>query len=128
MTRNTFGGSGHKKCKKTNNRNKIGTFNQKIHQYAQVKKKAGEKNVEVVISNGTTKIVSIPGRLYKKVWIKPKDYVVITDDEIEWLIDENSQQEYDAKKCLETVINQVGIQKKKDEEIAIDDDLEFDEL
>ena len=44
-----------------------------------------------------------------------------------WII-ENSQQEYDAKKCLETVINQVGVQKKKDEEIAIDDDLEFDEL
>ena len=127
MTRNTIGGKGHKKCKKTNNRNKIGLFDPKIHQYAQVKKKAGEKNVEVLIANGTTKIVSIPGRLYKKVWINPKDYVVIIDDEIEWLIVENSQQESDAKKILETVITQVGIQ-RKDEEVLIADDLEFDEI
>ena len=128
MTKNLTGGNKHKKGKKTNTRNKIGEFDPKIHQYAQVKKKVGEKNIEVAVENGGTKIISIPGRLYKKVWINIKDYVVTNGDEIEWVIDANSKQESDAKKNLETVLKAVSKKNVEEEKIVIDDDLDFDEI
>ena len=127
MTKNLIGGNKHRKGSKSNNRNKIGEFDPKIHMYAQVKKKVGEKNIEVSVENGGTKIVSIPGRLYKKVWIKIKDYLVITGDEIEWIITENSKQESDAKKVLETVVK--GFIKDVEEDTILNDDgLDFDEV
>lgn len=123
---NSKGGKGYKKGRKRPNRNREGDFNPQIHHYAKVKKKVGEKNIEVHVQNNETKIVSIPGRLYKKVWINPGDYLVITDNEIEWVINDNKKQLIEAKKILET--KNIVIEKKEEEEMNDDLDFDFDGL
>lgn len=78
MVKNTTGGNKHKKHK---NKGPVRTESKIIlaestQVYAVVKKMMGGKHVQVVCSDGETRLCIIEGKHYKKVWIRPNDIIL----------------------------------------------------
>ena len=84
QTRNVRGGNGYKK--KKSRRDKIIVKKEVILDvengdgyYGRVLKLLGTNRILVKLHNNTETQVTIPGRLYKKVWIKPDNYILVNN-------------------------------------------------
>jgi len=97
MTRNTFGGSKHKKVKR-GNRNKIGIFDEKNgNYYAKVLKLHGGNRINVHLHDGREIDIIIPGKYRKRVWVKKNDLICCTEYEMKWKV-ETEGEKYKASK------------------------------
>ena len=85
MPKNKIGGSGHKRAKRVD-RNRVGVFNKETDFYARVVEKLGTNQLRVKFHDGREVQVSIPGRMYKKVWIKKEDILCCSEDEVKWKV------------------------------------------
>lgn len=69
--------------------------------YAKVKKLMGDNNVMLLLHNGKEELGTIPGRMIKRVWIKPGFLVLVDKDkQIEEIIRPGCDREADARKKL----------------------------
>ena len=70
--------------------------------YGTVTKLLGEKRIEVKLHDGNIKQATIPGRMYKKQWIKPGFVVLINNDyEIMKIVREHDKNAKEASELLQ---------------------------
>lgn len=82
-TRNTRGGKNYKR-KKTNRVIQKRDIKIDVDQgegyYAHVDKIIGHNRIDVQLLNGNTTQAIIPGRMFKRIWIKVGNYIIINTD------------------------------------------------
>jgi len=127
MPKNKFGGSGHKKSKR-GNRNRVGAFNEESGDYyAKVIKIAGDNKVDVKLHDGRLMQVRIPGRYFRKVWVRPEDLICCTEEEMRWKVDNESERSAARKLFLahggtDTLFGSANDEESDEEESDEEDD------
>ena len=129
MPKNKIGGSGHKKARR-GNRNKVGVFDEENGDYyEEVIKIAGDNKVDVKLHDGRLMKVMIPGRYFKKVWVRPEDLICCTEDTMRWKVDNESERSAARKLFLahgstDTLFGNIDDEESDDE----DDDDRYKQL
>lgn len=68
------------KPKKTNNfrSKRLKTPNrEKLEMYGKVEQLLGANNIKVICEDGQERVCRIPGKMFKHIWIKPDDVVIV---------------------------------------------------
>ena len=93
--------------------------------YGTVTKLLGEKRIEVKLHDGNIKQATIPGRMYKKQWIKPGFTVLINNDyEIMKIVREHDKDAKEANELLQkssgtdNIFRQIIEEDSGDDEVA----------
>ena len=77
--KNTKGGKGHKKAKRTPaNENKKINFKEHGQEYGFILRKFGDCRFEVKCSDGETRIGHVRGKMRKRVWVNVNDLVLLS--------------------------------------------------
>lgn len=140
---NVRGGKGYKKSKsgrekvKFNNVEEINVINGEGF-YGKIKKRLGGKpaQFEIVLSNGTTTVGIVRGKLHKKVWVNIGNLVLLNQDlEIVKILKETDKDVKLAHELMNKVENETAIFSSyfnhdvpSDEETEDEDDVELELL
>lgn len=98
MPKNKIGGSGHKKSKR-GNRNKVGVFDEESGDYYGKVIQVTDNIATVQLHDGRENKVIIPGKYFKKVWLKKEDFIVCDENEMKWKV-ESEKEKTSAQKLI----------------------------